>query len=132
MAEGDLIIGTSSSLKKLATIPGIDGTAVASTPMFTVPTGKSAIIIGAMVKNVAVAGLSVDPIVQVEDTPAAANIITSTTLLGIGALGKGAFLSPIGGITLVVPAGAVISFNITTGATATTLTLDVDLLGYLV
>lgn len=119
-----------NAIQRLATVTGINGKTVANTTLYTVPVGKQAIITDVIVRVTAsntplaalTAGVGVNA--NADDIFAA---VALTGLLNLNSLYRMGVV-PLG---IVAQAADVIKFGIDVGATATTLTLSVDLIGYL-
>ena len=123
-----ILIG--SLMQRLATITGISATATGSTLLYTVPAGKTLVVIGVIPTVTAQTSATVGATAQVETSPAAADIFPSDLMTGLLAVNDDwTFWAGAKGI--VVPAAGTVSFNITVAATATSQTLSVDLIGYL-
>lgn len=115
----------------LSSTTGIDGTMVGVTPLYTVPMGKTAIIIETNFRmtnanTVTVAGTMGVGVAAGED-----DINAPAMLTGLDTTGK-VFNYGIFGPSVTVAAGATIKLGIDVGYTAVAATLAVDLLGYLI
>jgi len=123
-----ILIG--SVVQRLATFSGISATAVASTPLYTVPTGRTAIITAVVPRVTAQTAATVPATAQIESSPAAADIFPSELMTGVLVVNDDwTFAAGAKGVAL--PAAATVSINITVAATATSQTLSVDVVGYL-
>lgn len=122
----------SSTPAILSTVTGINAKTVAQTNLYTVPTGKTAVITAAIVRSTAASSITNGPTASIGFTSTAysdiyvgQNMITLTGTTSIfGYSSVGALVS--------AAAATVIKFNITTGSTGTSQTVAVDLIGYLI
>jgi len=120
-----------SAVGVLSTTTGIDGTATGTTNLYTVPSGKTAIIIGAVVRLTAITGFTTVGIAGIGIAAGEDDIYTSQALTGLDATSEHFQYTALG----TKASGAatnVIKFGIDTAYTATTATLAVDLIGYLI
>lgn len=115
----------------LKTVTGIDGKTVATTNLYTVPTG-GAVILGAVVRMTGGSGVTVAPTLGIGVAAGEDDIFASTTLTGLTSSTKFWRFDAGSGLLNKRAAGDVIKLGIDTGATATTQTLTVDLIGYVV
>lgn len=118
----------------LSTTTGINGATTGDTNLYTVPTGKKAIITRAVVRvtaatNVTVAGEAGIGVNATED-----DIFDPTVLTGVVAVNDAYMFSNVMGKFKVADEATsdVVKFGVDTAYTADTLTLAVDLFGYLV
>lgn len=118
----------------LATVANVNGKTQAATNLFTVPAGRSAVITDIVVRATNADTVGVVPIMQIGLNPNYNEWLATVTLTGLTATGKAVSLGQTLGATVAnyFSAGQVVAVNITTGATATTLTLAFDVLGYLI
>lgn len=125
------IFQSGSNIGVLKTVTGIDGLSVAETSLYTVPTGKKAYVLGAIVEMTAETGVSVVGNAGIKDTTGAVDLIASAALTGLDDVGKIFYLQPsVTAAYTWVPAASVITFNLTTAFTvATVVTLSVSLIG---
>jgi hypothetical protein len=114
----------------LSTTTGIDAKAVATTNLYTVPAGKSAIITNAVIRVTVADTITVVPTLGIGIAAGEDDIIASTSLIALNATTK-FWKFDVEGIAVVGAAAAVIKLGIDVGATATTMTITVDLIGYL-
>lgn len=115
----------------LSTTTGIDAKTVATTTLYTVPTGKTAIITAAIIRCTTASSISVAPNMGIGRNATQDDIFASVALTGLTATTSIFAFSSIG--TLATGAATeLIKLGIDTGATATTMTIAVDLIGYLV
>lgn len=121
-----------SAVAALSTTTGIDGKAVANINLYTIPTGRSCVVVGFTARLTTAVDATVVATVGIGINVAADDIISPFPLTGLTVAGNGFNFQRAGGVTLVGSAGGVIKFGIDVGYTATTATLAVDLLGYLI
>jgi hypothetical protein len=118
---------------RLSTTTGINGKTVGVTTLYTVPGyATSAIITGAVVRCTAATSITVAPslgITASEGSPG--GIFAIVTLTGLTTTGK-MWTFASAGLGVAAAAGVNIMADINPGATGTSQTLAVDLLGYLV
>lgn len=112
-------------------VGGIDGKTVAATSLGSTENGTESFHpLYAVVQCTNASLVIVVPAVSIGQNSTSFNdIITATTLTNLNASNKMTVVSPIVA-TQVVPANTGISVRVTTGATATTCTLEVGLWGY--
>lgn len=116
------------------TITGMDGLSTIVTPtIYTVPGGKSFIPMQAYVRLTALTGLATVGVIKLYNDTQTLDLFPNTTLTGVTAVGKAfPLILPVSVLPVCV-AGDVIKVAMTTAYTvATTVTLSVDLIGYLV
>lgn len=127
--SGDIVLAT-----KLATVTGVNGKTTGATNLYTVPTGKTLILLSVVPRVTAADTVTVPPIIQIGKTPAFTEWLATGTLTGATAVGKlfnlGNFVATT--VASTFAAGEIVAVNFTTGATATTLTVAFDVIGYLV
>ena len=115
----------------LATVTGIDGKVVATTNLFTVPTGFTAVCLQMVIRITAGSSITVAGTMGAGVAAGEADIFPSGPLTGLTVLGAFAVsTTQIGSVTAA--AASVIKLGIDTGYTATSCTLAVDLIGFLV
>lgn len=114
----------------LSRTTGINAFTTGNTTLFTVPTGKTAIITRAIVRVSAATAVTNGPTASVGGT-ATADVFASTALTALNATTKMFTFSQVGMSTLV-PASTTVKLNISVAATGTSETLAVDLIGYLI
>lgn len=115
----------------LSTTTGIDGKAIANTALYIVPAGKTAIIVRYVVRVSAATAITTGPAAGIGNVAGtnnisasqAMNVLTSTTSI---------FIWDVLGQSISTAAAGVIYYNQGTGATGTSETLTIDLMGYLV
>lgn len=118
-----IVLGLSSSA-------AVNLKTVGTTNLYTVPTGKNAIITDVIIRCTDAASFTVAPAVGVGVAAGEDDIMSSMTLVGFTALNK-VFRYSCEGTYVSVAAGSVIKLGVDTGATATTATAEVILRGFL-
>ena len=118
-------------IAKLSTTSAINAKTVGTTNLYTVPATKMATITGCIVRCTAADTITVVPTLGVGVAAGEADIIAPTALTGLTATGL-FYRFSVEGVAVTVAAAGVIKLGIDTGATATTMTIAVDLFGYLV
>lgn len=116
----------------LSTTTGIDGKATGTTTLYTVPMGKTAVILGASIRVTTADTITVTGDAGIGVAAGEDDIFASTTITGLLATGLVWNFDNTGATRVAVAAAGVIKLGIDTGWTATTATLAVDLIGYLV
>lgn len=116
----------------------IDLATIADTTVASIITGQEAIITGALLQITAVSGLSAAPTVSIGTSPGpvGSNLFSATTLFGFNTVGEcwvfwNTLSSGILASSAVSGDTSNIIFSVTTAATATTLTADLYLLGFI-
>ena len=122
---------TSSSSEILSTTTGIDAKIVATTNLYTVPVGNTAIVTGAVIRVTVADTVTVSPTLGIGIAAGEDDIISSTLLTGLNLITE-FYKFNVEGIAVVGAATEVIKLGIDTGATATTMTISIDLIGYLI
>jgi hypothetical protein len=115
----------------VARVTGIDGKAVATTNLFTVPAGKSFITTRVVVRCTAATAITIWPTYGVGVAAGEDDIIASTAHAIAGAANTYIAQGTKDG-AVVATAAQVIKLGIDAGATGTSMTLAVDIQGYLV
>lgn len=112
----------------LSTITAINGKTTGTTNLYTVPTGKTAVVTAINIRCSAASAITIGPTIGVgvaagEDDimMPQTNTITATTQ---------SFNWPIIGRSVIAPAAAVIKLGLDTAATGTSQTLEIDVIGY--
>lgn len=115
----------------LSTTTGINGKTVTTTALYTVPTGRTAVITQAVARLTAIDTFALTGTAGIGVASGEIDIFPSTAMTGLSAVGKSFnFLNNL--LTNVVAtSGQVIKVGITVGFTATSATLAIDLIGYL-
>jgi hypothetical protein len=114
----------------LKTTSNISLTSAATTALYT-PSGNSAVVTGIIVRITAVTAFVTAASISIGQNGSVNDIIPITALTGLNSTALFFPLTPTIVSALTI-SGNTISLKVTTGATATTLTASVDLLGYLV
>lgn len=122
------------ALTVLSSVDGIDFKTTGQTFLYTVPAGATIILYDVIIRMTSVSTVTVNPTIKVGLSPSYANWIGSTALPG--SLFSNGYISLGGSTTTLSPqsfnAGQDIYIDITTGATATTLTGSVYCLGFFI
>lgn len=114
----------------LSTTVSIDATTVGNTTLFTVPTGKLAVVRFAIIRLTAISGGGAVPKLSFgTNATAYDNIITSQSLSGLTTVNK-AFTFVVSGVSEVAQAGNNIVCRVNNAASYTSYTIDIDLIGY--
>lgn len=127
----DLKTNLTESVRILSTTTGIDAKLVAATNLYMVPSGKTAIITGMIVRATAATAITIGPTLGIGVAVGEDDIFISTPLIAITDPGKIYTGVPIG-ISAPVAAGNIIKVGIDTGATGTAETIEIFLLGFLI
>jgi hypothetical protein len=114
----------------LATVGSIDGTSTGETLIYTVPVGERCIVTGAVVRLTAVTGFTSVPDAGIGTTGGADDIFASSALTGLDTAQE-FFGFSLGGLSNSIAGGVEIDFGIDVAASATTYTLEVQIIGYL-
>lgn len=115
----------------LSTTASINAKTVATTNLYTVPAGKKAIITDIILHVTAADTVTVVPTLGVGVAAGEIDIMPSTSLTGFDALNE-LYKYSCTGTYVSVAAGGIIKLGVDTGATATTMTISVYLMGFLV
>ncbi len=121
VADGDVGI--------LATVTSIDATSTGTTALYTVPVGKTAVILDAIVRCTAATAISAPAEGGVGIAAGEDDIFSSQSFTSLTASGAH-YRFPGGGFSQTAEASDVIRLGIDTAATGTSQTLAVDLIGY--
>ena len=115
--------------RRLATVASIDAKTVAATSLYTIPSGKNYIIVGAIVRCTAAVAITVGATAGIGIAAGEDDIFYPQVLTGILAAGDvWAFWASA---KMVLAAGdEVVKFGIDTAATGTSQVFSVDLIGY--
>jgi len=103
-----------------------------TTNLYTVPTGRTAIIMGAMVRVSEATAITVGLVAGIGVAAGEDDIVVSQAHTALLTTAKVYHLANAGGVLVAASAASVIKYGIDTGATGTSQALVVDLLGYLV
>lgn len=118
-----------NSPRVLASVSGINAKTIANTALFTVPAGATAVVTGYTVRATAAAAISAGPSAGIGNVAGTNNIISSQAMTALTSA-LTTFQWATTGISLATAATGTIYFNLGTGATGTSETITVDLLGY--
>lgn len=113
----------------LSTTTGIDGTTIATTTLYTVPTGKTTIIIRAIIRVITATAIVTPPTLGIGIAAGEADIFASTALTGLNAVTKVYTFNAVG-TYIAGQSTNVIKLGIDTGATAGAMVIAIDLFGY--
>jgi len=115
----------------LSATTGINAKTVATTTLYTVPSGKTAVITKAIIVPTAVSSITQGPVAGIGIAAGEDDIFASTQLTGLTATTKAYAFDAIGTYTLAA-ATEVIKLGIDTAASGTSMTVSVYLFGYLI
>lgn len=116
----------------LATVTGINAKSVAATNLYTVPSGKTAILTSATVRCTAASAITAGPTASIGVVSSSfADIYASATMSALTTTSS-AFGYTSTGMFGQAATTTVIKFNLTNAATGTSQTVAVDIMGYLV
>ncbi len=115
----------------LSQTTAIDAKTTGTTTLYTVPTGIKAYITEIVFRCTAASAFTVEPTLGVGVAAGEADIMPSTALTGFTALNK-LYRFSAEGTYVSCAAADVIKLGIDTGATATTATIEVFLIGFLI
>lgn len=122
----------SASIGVLATVTSINTKTIAQTNLYTVPTGKTAIITAAIVRCTAATSITNGPTASIGFTASAySDIYVGQNMIALTGTTSIFGYSTVG-MSASATAASVIKFNITTAASGTSQTVAVDLIGYLI
>jgi len=126
-----VLINNSKETGLLSTTTGIDGKVVATTNLYTVPAGYTAIITKAVIRVTTMDTFATTGTMGIGVAAGEADIFASTALTGLDTTGE-VWVFNASGLIVSVAAASVIKLGIDTGYGSTTTTLAVDLFGYLI
>lgn len=115
----------------LATVTGIDAKTTGTTTLYTVPTGKTAIITGAYVRCTAATAITIGPTLGIGIAANEDDIFASTALATVTAT-TNVWGFVTSGLQRNAVATSVIKVGIDAASTGTSQTLAIDLVGYLI
>ena len=116
----------------LATVTGINGKNTGVTTLYTTPSANKCVITRIDLHITSASSITVVAALSIGQNSATYNdIVVATTLTGFNALDQIYRMSP-SGVFVSVPSSTAIKLNITVGATATTMTFDAIIHGYLI
>lgn len=130
-ALDNLLTGVTVSDSILSVTNAVDMKTVAATPIYTVPVGKSAIITKVIYVMDTASAITIGPNVGIGVAAGEDDIIFPQAITGFDASAE-YFVLQNDGTSKVASAGDIIKVGIDTGATATTMLVDVYLLGFLI
>lgn len=116
----------------LSTITGIDGTSVSATNLFTVPANRKVVVTGAIIRVTAVSGLVSVATAGIGIATGESDIFPATALTSLSSTSSVFNFFNNNLVSTIGNAGEVIKFGIDVAYVATSITLAVDLLGYLI
>ena len=112
---------------------GVDLTAIGDTTLLTVPAGKTAIVLGVMIRPTNVSSANGDAVINLgTNSTAFDNILNGATLTGLDATTEVHYAAPTNGTYHAAAAAEVVTFRVATGDSGTTLDATIELVGYLV
>jgi hypothetical protein len=115
----------------LSSIASIDLTTTGTTSLYTVPTGRSAIITAVIIRPTTATAANADGAISVGTNASTYDdIIANTTLTGLDSTTEHYVATP-GGVSHTAAAAEVITFQVDTAETGTALIVTVDVIGYL-
>lgn len=117
------------SVRRIARISGIDALVVGTTAMYTVPTGRTLVVTGVVPRVTVGTAVTVDGSVSLGTSGSFDQIVPTAVTNQMRAVND-EYALPVSAKAVIVPAGGTVTFRRVTGGTGTTLTIDVDLLGY--
>jgi len=117
--------------RRLATVTGINAKTVAATTLYTVPSGKTAVITRAVIRCTAATAITVAPTVGIGVAAGEDDNFASTALTGL-TTDTAEWHFTRSGLAVKNAAAAVVKLGVDTGATGTSQTIAVDLIGYLI
>ena len=115
----------------LSTTSSIDLTSTGVTPLYTIPTGVTAIITQIVIRLTTATGVTVPPVIGIGIASGEDDIISPTTLTGLSTNNE-YFTIQNNGVSAKGNATNIINLGIDTAATATTMLAEIDLVGYLI
>lgn len=115
----------------LARVTSIDAKVAAATTLYTVPTGKTAIITGAVVQSGAVSAITAGPTLGIGIAAGEDDIYAPVALTGLTSNAK-TYVFPPPGLQASAPAGSVVKVGIDAASTGTSQLVTVSLLGFLI
>ncbi len=125
------VVSATSGIDILSITTGINAKTVGTTNLYTVPVGKTAIITGIDILVTAATAVTVPPTVGVGIASGEDDIFFPTSLIGLNLVNEIYRGVPLG-VFVKGNAGEIVKLGIDVGATATTMTITVNLIGYLI
>lgn len=136
MALGYKLVNDDGSISNvsniLATISGIDGTAIATTNLYTVPAGKTAIILATVARITALTAFVGVGTGGIGTNGAQDNIMGSRAMTGLTAVGSLFCFMNSNGASVIATTGQTIQLGVDVAFVAGTITMALDLIGYLI
>ncbi len=131
---GPMAIISDSLIQVLATPVSVDLKTTGATSLYTVPSGKSLILISAILRMTNADTATVPAVIGIGKTSAYNEFRDTETLIDFDTTGDIVNISssPSNNVTSVFAAGDIVAINVITGATATTATASATLIGYLI
>lgn len=114
----------------LSTINNINAKTTGTTDLYTVPINKIAIITGAIIRITSANTITNAPTLGIGRNITQDDMFASITLTGLNIITNVYIFTGIG-VLATAAAGEIIKLGIDTGATATTMIISVDLIGYI-
>lgn len=118
-----------AALAPAASVAAIDGLAVGSTLLFTAPVGRAFVPLYVVVRCVDADAVTAAPTAGVGVVAGSDNVFATHILSGLTAGGT-LYAFTLGGAGAVVPPGGSLYLWVGTGGSGTTLTLEADVVGY--
>lgn len=122
-----LTVGPQGSSMILGQVDSVDGKATGATNILTAP--AELVVVAAIIRPSTATAITAPPVIGIGVAAGEDDIFFARTLLGLTSIGT-VYVFNATGIVAKVASGGIIKIGIDTGATGTTLTLSVDLLGY--
>jgi hypothetical protein len=121
---------TDKAISLLSTTTSVSLTSTGTTTLYTVPSGKTALVTSAVVIGTSVSGVTVAPAVGVGVGAGEDDVMDSRTLIGLAANGSTNVLTAMAA-SRTVPSGGVLKLGVDTAATASSMTVTVMVFGIL-
>jgi hypothetical protein len=116
----------------LTVFEDLDLTATSTTTIYTVPTGKTAIILGCLLRIKSANTVTVDAAASLGINPSTTDLFAAETLVGVQSISDvWSFWKDTSG-GLVANSADLVDLDVSVAATATTLTCDVFVIGLLI
>lgn len=132
-SQGELLLRGNPVTRVLSTTTGINAKSTGTTTLYTVPTGKTAIITQATVRCTAASAITVGPTLGIGVAAGESDIYASTALTGlINTTTANMFGFTTVGMSVTAAAAAAIKVGIDVASTGTSQTIAIDLIGYLI
>ncbi len=133
----DVVVSTPLKLmnykteRVLSTTTGIDAKSATTTTLYTVPSGKTAIITGAVIRPTTTTAVTVSPTLGIGIAAGESDVFSSVALTGLDTITE-VYKFTASGLYVTAASTNVLKLGIDVGASATTMTVSVDLIGYLI